>query len=83
MNFEFSRQIFKKKKVRISKSIKIRPVEAELFHANRQTDTMKLTAAFRNSANAPKIILSSPGTSRDQMSLWNITIQSHPKILFP
>ena len=41
---------------------KIRPVEAELFHADRQTDTDRptdrhrqthLTVAFRNIANAP------------------------------
>ena len=46
--------------------IKIRPVGSELFHAygqtdgwtdeqrNRQTDTTKLTVAFRNSVNTPK-----------------------------
>ena len=33
--------------------MKIRPVEAELLHANRRADTKKLTVAFRNSANAP------------------------------
>jgi hypothetical protein len=36
----------------------IRPVEAELFHAdgrtNRQTDKTKLTVAFRNFAHVPK-----------------------------
>jgi hypothetical protein len=36
----------------------IRPVGAELFHAdgrtNGQTDLTKLTVSFRNSANAPK-----------------------------
>jgi hypothetical protein len=40
------------KKAQISSFIKIRPVGAELFHANRRTD-MKLTVAFRNYANAP------------------------------
>jgi hypothetical protein len=38
--------------------MKIRLVGAELFHADRrtdvQTDTTKLTVAFRNFANAPK-----------------------------
>jgi hypothetical protein len=34
--------------------MKIRPVEAELFHADRQRDTTKLILAFHNSANAPK-----------------------------
>jgi hypothetical protein len=30
-------------------------VVAELFHAEGRTDMTKLTAAFRNSVNAPKI----------------------------
>jgi len=34
--------------------MKIRLVEAELFHADRRTDMTKLIVAFRNSANAPK-----------------------------
>jgi hypothetical protein len=34
--------------------MKIRPVGAELFHADGQTDVAKLTVAFRNFANAPK-----------------------------
>jgi hypothetical protein len=34
--------------------MKIRPVGAELFHADGQTDTTKLIFAFRNFANAPK-----------------------------
>jgi hypothetical protein len=34
--------------------MKIRPVEAELFRADRQTDMTKLIVAFRNFANAPK-----------------------------
>jgi hypothetical protein len=38
----------------MSNLMKIRPVGAELFHDDAQTD-MKLTVAFRNSANAPKI----------------------------
>jgi hypothetical protein len=32
--------------------VKIRPVGAELFHADRQTDMTKLTVAFRNFAKA-------------------------------
>jgi len=32
---------------------KIHPVGAELYHADRRTDTTKLTAAFHNIANAP------------------------------
>ena len=54
MKFEFSRQIFEKKKAQISASIKIRPVGAELFHVDGQTDMTKLIVAFRNFANAPK-----------------------------
>ena len=36
--------------------MKIRPVGAELFHADGQTDTAMtmLTVTFRNFANAPK-----------------------------
>jgi hypothetical protein len=33
--------------------MKIRPVGAELFHADERTDMMKLIAAFRNFSNAP------------------------------
>ena len=43
MKLEFSKQIFGKKK------IKICPVAAELFHADRRTDMTKLTVALRNS----------------------------------
>jgi len=34
--------------------MKTRPVGAELFHADGQTDTTKLIDVFRNFANAPK-----------------------------
>jgi hypothetical protein len=34
--------------------MKIRPVGAELFHANGQTDMKKVIVAFRNLANAPE-----------------------------
>ena len=41
--------------------MKIRPVEAELFHADRwkdgRTDMTKQIVAFRNSANTPKVQL--------------------------
>ena len=33
--------------------MKIRPVRAEFFHADEQTDMTKLIVAFRNFANAP------------------------------
>jgi hypothetical protein len=51
MKSEFSRQI--SRKTQISSLIKIRPVRAQLFHADRQTDMTKLTVAFRNFADAP------------------------------
>jgi hypothetical protein len=50
---QFSRQIFEKYSV-ISIFTKIRPLEAELYHADRQTDMTKLIVAFRNFSNAPK-----------------------------
>ena len=34
--------------------MKNHPVRAKLFHADRQTDTMQLIAAFHNFANALK-----------------------------
>jgi len=34
--------------------MKLRPVGAELFNADRRTDMMELIVAFRNSAYAPK-----------------------------
>jgi len=35
----------------------IRPVEADLFHTDGQTDTTKPIVAFHNFANAPEITL--------------------------
>jgi hypothetical protein len=40
----------------ISNFMNTRPVRAELFQANRRTDMAKLIVAFRNFANAPKIV---------------------------
>jgi hypothetical protein len=34
--------------------MKIRRAGAEMFHADRRTEMVKLTVAFRNFANAPK-----------------------------
>ena len=53
MKLELSGQIFGEK-AQISSFTKIRPVGAESFHANRQTDLTELIVAFRNFANAPK-----------------------------
>ena len=36
--------------------MKIRPVRAQSFHADGQTDTTKLTVPFRNFAKAPKTL---------------------------
>ena len=41
----------------MSSFIKILPVGAELFHADRRTDMTKLTVSFHNFANAPKNIM--------------------------
>jgi hypothetical protein len=41
------------KNTQISNFMKIRPVGAELFHADGQTDMVKLLVAFRNFAKAP------------------------------
>jgi len=38
----------------MSNFTKIRPVGAELFHEDAQTDMTKLAVAFRNYANQPK-----------------------------
>ena len=52
---EIFRYIFSRK-AQILNLFKICPVEAELFHADGQTDgdMTKLIVAFRNFANAPK-----------------------------
>jgi hypothetical protein len=42
------------KNAQISNFMDVRPVGAELFHADGQTDMTKLRLAFRNFANAPK-----------------------------
>jgi len=41
---------------RISNFMKIRPLGAE-FHADRQTDIMKLIFTFLSFANAPKVLV--------------------------
>jgi len=52
MKFGFPRQIFEKYSSNI---VQIRPVVAELLHADGQTG-MELIVAFRSVANAPKIL---------------------------
>ena len=55
MKLEFSWQIFEAYST--PNFIKIRPVGAELFHADRRTDMTKVIVAFRNSANEPKNVV--------------------------
>ena len=54
------------KYTQISNFVKIRPVRAELFHADRRTDMTKLIAAFRNFPNAPKKYV----YYKNRLSLW-------------
>ena len=51
MTFELCRRGLKKQ---LSNLMKIRPVGVELFHADRQTDTTKLMAAFLSFANVAR-----------------------------
>jgi hypothetical protein len=54
--------------------MKIRPVVAELFHADGQTDKTKKIAAFRNSANAPKMtVIGEPASSMSLTTKANFT----------
>ena len=67
MKLEFSRKISKNAK--ISNFVKIRPVGAELFDADRQADKTKLRVAFSN-ANAPITVLHRTGAcDRNNTSL--------------
>jgi len=55
MKLEFSRLVFGKKNPQISNFMKIRPVKAELFHADGWTDTeTERQSLFRNCAEGPK-----------------------------
>ena len=47
-NLYFVDRLSKNKKKKKSNLMKIRPVGAELFHADRQKDMTKLTVVFRN-----------------------------------
>jgi len=51
MQFVFSQTDFRKN-LQLSNFVKNRPVAAELFHADEQTDMTKLIVAFRNFANS-------------------------------
>ena len=41
------------KNIKLQNFTKIRQWESKFFHADRRTDVTKLTATFRNFANAP------------------------------
>jgi len=53
--------------------MEIRPMGAELFHADRRTDMTKLKIAFRNIANAPKNYLLSSCDSNMYQQLMTFT----------
>jgi hypothetical protein len=48
------RELSRMKNTQVSNIMNIRPMEAELLHADRRTDMTKLTVNFRNITNAPK-----------------------------
>jgi hypothetical protein len=56
MEIDFSHQNLEKN-IRISNLVKIRPLEAEMYHADvrkdRQTKMIKLNVAFRNFSTSP------------------------------
>ena len=52
MKLDFSLQIFEK--IQISNFMNIRPMAAELLHADGRTDVTKLVVAFHNFANASR-----------------------------
>jgi hypothetical protein len=57
----------------MSNFMKIRPIEIELFHADRRTDMKKLTVAFRNFSNAPKMLQKWPPLHNQSINTLNIT----------
>ena len=50
MKLEFSRQVFEKKNTQVSNFMKIRPVAAELFHADRHDEAINRVSQFRERA---------------------------------
>jgi hypothetical protein len=52
MELEFLARL--SKKPQLPNFIKMRPVAAEFFHADRRTGKIKLIVAFRNFSNKPK-----------------------------
>jgi hypothetical protein len=58
--------------------MKIRPVEAQLFHADGMTNTTKLIVAIRNFANAPP-----PQRKKDVQKLYMFLLLHLSEILEP
>ena len=72
------------KKSQISSFMKIRPVGAELFHADRRTDMTKLTITFRNFANAPTsdgLVSFIHCASNQWLSKWSREVSTGPQKL--
>ena len=61
------------KNTQIPNFMKIRPVAAELFHPDGQTDMTKPTVAFRSFTNAPK----NCQMSRDQLVITSLCLTLH------
>ena len=60
--------------------LKVRPVGAELFHADGQTDMTKLIVAFRNFANAPKNEFCSLELIRRGPAILNVKVISNNRL---
>ena len=60
--------------------MKIRPVGAELFHANGRTDMAKLTVAVSNSANAPTFTaIKKPKPNNTQLQPSQLSLSVPPQ----
>ena len=66
------------KNTRISHFTKIRPVGAELFHADGRTDITKLVVTFRNFAKSPKLIKYYVKTNHTLLQILSLRIEIFP-----
>jgi hypothetical protein len=82
MKLDFSQQIFEKN-IKISNFMKVRPVGAELFHADRQTDMTKLIVAFRNFANARINAVTPLARSVTTISLFHRAYFTYSLLIYP